>query len=262
MTIRTLERKTAPAAPPRDRRRQPKAETKQRIIAPFEVKKTDAEARTFEGYLSTWALDLGHDVIHKGAFARTIEHFTRGAKKIPLVDSHNYNSIFSALGTLVDAREDDVGLWTKWRVVDGDDGDRVLNRISGGVIGKMSIGYIAVRYDYGKMSVEGVDYSIRNLYEVKLEEGSLVLFPMNEGADVDPTSVKSIAELLTAAQAGTLELTDEQKSQFRALLDPPTPPAPDPAADEVKGLAPDDPQRLQLEELLRDVTLRSLGTVS
>lgn len=245
-----LERKTAPASAPAA----PAPETKQRLSLAFEFKEANATERTFEGYLATWDLDLGRDVIHKGAFARTLEHFKRGTKKIPLLDSHNYFSIFSALGLLVDAREDEKGLWTKWRVVDGEDGDKVLARIQSGVVGKMSIGYVAIRYDYGTITVDGgKELSVRNLYEVKLEEGSLVLFPMNEAADVDATSVK----LLDAFS----HLTPDQKTQLRALLEEtPAAPAPEPVQETPKGLAPDAPERLAMDELLRDITLRSLAT--
>jgi len=229
------------------------------LTVPFEVKEIDSRKREFEGYSATWDLDLGGDVIEKGAFARTLSRFRNGEKSIPLVDSHRYGSIFDALGTLVEAQEDDRGLRSRWRVIDGVDGERVMDRLRSGVVRKKSIGYRTVRSEPGTLEREGKSVKVRRLKEVAWEETSLVLFPMNPAADVDLTSVKC---LLDAAAQGTL--TAEQKDALHALLNPPpAPPALDPHepsdAPAETGLAPDDPKRLAIEAVLRDVTLRSLA---
>lgn len=221
------------------------------LTVPFEVKEIDSRKREFEGYSATWDLDLGGDVITKGAFARTLGRFRAGQKAIPLVDSHRYGSIFDALGTLVEAEEDDRGLKSRWRVIDGVDGERVMDRLRSGVVRKKSIGYRTIKSEPGTLEREGKSIRVRKLQEVAWEETSLVLFPMNPQADVDLASVKC---LLDAAKAGTL--TTEQKDELRALLEPPAPP------DEATGapaLAPDDPKRLAIEAMARAVTLRSLA---
>ena len=46
----------------------------------FAVKSVDQKARRFAGLASTWDLDLGNDVIHKGAFAKRLNDW-RSAKK-------------------------------------------------------------------------------------------------------------------------------------------------------------------------------------
>ena len=58
------------------------------ISAPFSLKAVDEGARTFKGLSSTWDEDLGGDVIHEGAFARTIDHFKASGRVIPLMDGH------------------------------------------------------------------------------------------------------------------------------------------------------------------------------
>jgi HK97 family phage prohead protease len=254
---------------------------KSRIVGEFAIKAKDEQARTFSGTLSTSHIDEGgwlyRDIVWPGAFKRTLDHF-RGAKDgyIPLVDSHDYSSIFNVYGHMLDGQEvltgktlvyeiEDGGtlvvpemlLDTKWQVIDGTDGDRLLDRLRPGSVRKMSMGYDAQREDFVQLKGYG---KVRNLRELKLGEGSLVVFPMNHNADVQTESVKSLIDALRGADLRTL--SDNDRKQLRALLD--APPAPDdevdPPADAPKGLAPDDPRRIAAEALIRDVTLQSLAT--
>jgi HK97 family phage prohead protease len=229
------------------------------LAAPFEVKASDAEARTFEGLASTWERDTGNDVIHKGAFARTLDHWKSagGRVVVPLIDQHAYQmkkspSFRDIVGKLVAAEERPEGLWTRYQVARTAAGDDLLTLVKEGMVTGLSIGYQAVP--------NATDYKggVRHLKEVKLREVSVVIFPMNEGALVDPLSVKSFDELSAALRDGAL--SDEQKDSLRALLAPA--PAVTTAPDAPAGLAPDDPQRVALEETLRAVTLRSLGTAA
>jgi hypothetical protein len=264
------------------------------LAAPFEVKASDAEARTFEGLASTWERDTGNDVIHKGAFARTLDHWKSagGRVVVPLIDQHAYQmkkspSFRDIVGKLVAAEERPEGLWTRYQVARTAAGDDLLT-----------------------------------------------LFPMNEGALADPLSVKSFDELSAALRDGALsdeqkselrallaapeakakakfgkgdrvealadhmegmkgsagkvtlvrngpyygvtfdgerkihkwlaedEITaasvdeDESGGSMAGMAHGKTRALPD------GGLAPDDPQRVALEETLRAVTLRSLGTAA
>lgn len=242
----------------------PHALRREYLTVPFEVKEIDSRKREFEGYSATWDLDLGGDIIERGAFARTLGRVRQGEKSIPLVDSHRYTSIFDAIGTLVAAEEDAKGLRSRWRVIDGVDGERVMDRLRSGVVRKKSIGYRTIRSEPGTVEREGKSVKVRRLKEVAWEETSLVLFPMNPAADVDMASVKCLLD--AAARAGTL--TTEQKDALRALLDAPPPevpagllyvPLPSASPVEPAALAPDDPKRLRLESLLRDLTLSSLA---
>ena len=182
--------------------------TTRQIVSRFETKAVDNEARTFEGYASTWDLDLGGDVIRPGAFKRTLDHWQGSGRAIPLLDSHRaFDSITSALGKLEEAKETERGLWTKFSVIDDDDGAKALKRIEAGVVGAMSIGYNAVKTS-DPTAEEKEDGIHRYLDEVKLREVSLVLFPMNEEARIDLTSVKSMlltADNLTDADLAELE---------------------------------------------------------
>ena len=228
---------------------------------PFEIKSVDRKARKFSGLASTWEKDLGNDVIHKGAFKKTLADWRRSkSKTIPLLDSHDRYSVVSILGKMIDGHEVDDGLEAEFEMVPDDAAaEAALKRVEGGYVSGLSIGYEPVEFKYEKPEGGSMWDTIRHLTEVKLREVSLVVFPMNEGARVDPSSVKS---LIDAAKAG--QLTDQQKAELLALLQPAaaTPAAPGkteaPAPDAPKGLAPDDPRRVAMSEALRGLTLRSL----
>jgi hypothetical protein len=100
---------------------------------------------------------------------------------------------------------------------------------------------------------------------VKLLEVSLVIWPMNEGARVDTDSVKSLTAALKAGKLSDEQvqeiraLPEDAKNRIRALLDAAPPADSDSADAPADGLAPDDPKRLQVESLIRAVTIRGLA---
>lgn len=191
----------------------------------LEIKAVDESARTFEGLAATWDLDLGGDIIHKGAFRKTLAFWKQRGFAIPLIDNHRYTSIDDVMGTMVDAEERDEGLWARFEVDEDPKGEKLIRHIKGRRINGLSIGYEAV-------APERDSKGIRHLKEIKLFEVSAVMFPMNPGATFDVGSVKALTDLsdeelraeidrreaeAKAAAAGTL-LTEEQKAALRADL--------------------------------------------
>lgn len=216
----------------------------------FAVKSIDAKARRFAGLASTWDLDLGNDVIHKGAFAKTLSHW-RSAKNKPiyLLDSHKHYSVDDVLGKMVAAQETDEGLEAEFELRDTRNAQDALKAVEGGFIDGLSIGYEPTGEPRYEKTLSGK--TIRHLTEIKLHEVSLVVFPMNEGARVDPSSIKSILDAVKANQ-----LTPEERTELLALLSTASTPAKEPEAP--KGLTPDDPVRLAMSAKLRGLKLRSL----
>lgn len=170
-----------------------------RLNVPLSVKAdaVDQSARTFEGLAATWDEDLGQDVIHKGAFKASIGEWKAGGEAMPLLNSHDQFNIFSALGQAVTLKETDAGLFSKWEVIDGPDGDAVLTRLrpskttGRAVIGKMSIGFIPEKFSFEQPpGTESFFDRIRHITQATLKEVSLVLFPMNPNASIDASTVK------------------------------------------------------------------------
>jgi HK97 family phage prohead protease len=217
----------------------------------FAVKSVDSKARRFAGLASTWELDQGNDMIHPGAFAKTLSDWRGGKRRtIHLLDSHKRTSQLDVLGKLVSAQETATGLEAEFEMRDTQNANDALKAIEGGFIDGLSIGYQPIGDPTFEKAANGK--TIRHLKEIKLYEISLVVDPMNEGARVDPSSVKSIIDAAIAGQ-----LTQEQWAELLALhkaaatSDVETPEAP-------KGIAPNDPRRIALDEQLRALKLRSL----
>ena len=187
------------------------AETQRKAFAPFQVKANDDDARTITGLASTWDLDLGGDVIHRGAFKKTLSDWKGSKRLIPLIDQHGYHSVRQVVGKLVDAKETAEGLEATFEVIDGPDGDEIYRRVKGGYIDGLSIGYRAVKTEEPNDDERrrGV---WRHLKEVKLEEVSVVIWPMNPEARID-----SVKELIEGIRTGSV--TDEDRRILVELKD-------------------------------------------
>lgn len=221
----------------------------------FAMKASNDAERTFSGLASTWEQDLGRDVIERGAYAKTLNDWKASKNKIiPLINQHRYYDVRDVVGKMIDAEETADGLLATFQVVEGADGDGILNRIKGGFINSLSIGYEAVQWSSEKPEGAPEWDAIRRITEVKLYEVSLVVWPMNENALIDLDTVKGA--VLAVKSRGT-ELSDDEIDAFRqthaqlgALIG---------EHDAKKGIAPDDPMRIQMEETLRDLTLRGFA---
>lgn len=226
-----------------------------KALTPWATKAVDVKARTFEGLASTWDLDLGGDVIHQGAFTKTLENWRENDGRIvPLIDHHRYGSAFDVLGKMTHAEETDEGLSARFEVVNGDDGDRLLERIKGGYLNGLSIGYEAIAPQTETITREdGVKETIRHLREIKLYEVSAVIWGMNPHALIERASVKSVIDALKSG-----DLTSQELEDLRAFLQA-DPPKGEPEPDEPQGIAPDDARRLKAEAVIRDLAIRSLA---
>jgi uncharacterized protein len=248
-----------------DRRSTPRPMVQHKSGIPFDVKAIDENARTFRGLAAAWSLDHGGDVIRKGAFARTLANWraSKKQKPIPLIDQHGYMSVNQILGRMIEAEETEDGLLATFQMIANDpNAEAAFRRVKDGVVTGLSIGYEPVVSE--APSEEERRRGIwRYLKEVKLREVSLVIWPMNDDARVDTESAKALIARLRGKS-----LTDPERSELEAIRDAidallasTDPSVGDVETDSAKhGLAPDDPKRLQLEELFRDVTLRSLAT--
>lgn len=213
-----FERKAASVAPEA-------IETKH-ITVPFHVKADaiDENARTFEGLASVWGLDLGDDVMHEGAFKETIKEWEKGADAIPLLNSHDHFDVMSAIGQLLEAKETKEGLWTKWEVIKGPDGDAILARLRPSTItGKAAISKMSIGYEAAKVDFEESDAArfgmVRHLRKVNLKEVSLVIFPMAPGARINVRTVKTLDVQSVKSFIASIHATDPQSIDDETTLE-------------------------------------------
>jgi Escherichia/Staphylococcus phage prohead protease len=154
----------------------------------FEIKEI-AEDGSFEGLLSPYGnVDEGGDVVEPGAYTKTIQE--RG-NKVPLLWQHKTDIPIGDL-TLEDRAD---GLWCKGQLLMAlEEAQKAYLLIKAGIVKGLSIGFDAIKESYVN--------SVRRLKEIKLYEGSIVTFPMNEQALI--TSVKSAVDNWPAESCRTL----------------------------------------------------------
>lgn len=151
----------------------------------YSIKDTeiDLDERTFAGYASTFEEDQVGDIIHQGAFIKSItEAFPAGRVKVLWQHSE-------PLGMPMEMREDSFGLFVKGKVSRTRLGDEALELMRDGVVDRMSIGFMIPQ---GKSDFD--EEGRRHIREVKLMEFSPVTFPANEAAII--TGVKNIEQAL------------------------------------------------------------------
>lgn len=181
----------------RDKANAPQIEHK---TFPAEIVNIDEERGIVDAIVAVFGnTDDGRDVLHPGAFAKTIsERFDR----VRVLDAHNSRSVLNIVGVPMAAREvsraelpEKVlekapnatgGLWTQTRyLINTPEGRGVFERIKERAVTEYSFGYDAIVAD-PSMGEDG--RPVRNLREVRLWEYSPVVWGMNPATAT--TSVK------------------------------------------------------------------------
>src|SRR5258707_3228554 len=156
-----------------------------------EIKATNDAKGIVEGYLNYIGnIDYGDDRTMPGAFKATLRdsYARKSAQDLEYLWPYLWNHDYSQMpgGGIFEANEDGMGLYVKVQMnMETDMGRELYTSFRSGFLKKQSMGYRAIQVDWVKE--EG--RSIRNLLEVAVMEGSAVVFPMNDLAQVD--TVKS-----------------------------------------------------------------------
>lgn len=182
-----------------------KAATDQReaIYAPLlEVKDAGDGSGELEGYAAIFDnVDLGGDVIVKGAFKKTLSDWRRAKGRIPLVDGHLKDSSSTLLGSVTRAEEREQGLWFRAKFASDAGSQVVRTKAIEGHLSGVSIGYLPMP---GGVTFKAGDDGepVRVLSELRLFEISLTPIPMNPLATI--SSVKAaIGSHSTATSDGS-----------------------------------------------------------
>lgn len=155
-----------------------------------EMKATNDSQGIVEGYLNAIGnIDYGLDRTLSGAFKRTLNNAYERKKAVgddflwPYLWNHSYDLV--PPGGIFDASEDKNGLYIKAQLnLEYDLARNMYTSFKMGTLKKQSMGYIAHQWEYIKEDGQ----MVRNLIEVEVLEGSGVVFPMNDLADI--TGVK------------------------------------------------------------------------
>jgi HK97 family phage prohead protease len=153
----------------------------------FSLKLDDVDSQgTIRGYASTFGnVDLGFDVVDKGAFKKSIKE---NGGKFPILADHNPSD---QIGWNFRAEEDEMGLFVEGKIDLNVQKGREKYSLAktaltlGAKMG-LSIGYMTIKAEPDREKP-----MVRRLKELKLFEYSIVTFPMNTEAMV--TGAKSLA---------------------------------------------------------------------
>lgn len=209
-----------------------------------------------EGYLAVFGNpDQYNEVILKGAFAKTLSELVP-ARRVPLMVRHfcHGGDAVDCVGTVVEAREDDYGLWIKAEFAKTTLAQEIRQLVVDKHVQGLSVGYQIIN----AQAVQIEDKHYVGLTELRLREGTITCKPVNEEALI--TAAKAIE---FAAEGGvvdtigrpTLTLLQGAVDRFQAVLGKAlsTPPA-EPESEDKGKACPDlsvmsEARRIQLEML-------------
>lgn len=170
------------------------SEPMERKTFPFFATKIDVDQGLVTHVVAVMGnVDYGNDVIHPGAFTKTIAE--RGGK-VRVLDNHNRDSIMSVVGkpvrlwevsrgglpleVLEHFPEATGGLMAETQfLMETPEGKGTFVRIKEGAVDEYSIGYDALDADYSTRSVDGENVDVRNLRTMRLWEYGPVIWGMN-----------------------------------------------------------------------------------
>jgi len=155
----------------------------------FKIEKVekDDKVANFEGYASTYDLDLDNEIIARGAWTKMLK---QNGETVPILVDH-YASVMSQAGFNVSAKEDEKGLYIAGQLnLDTEAGatsySLMKQAASLGVSMGLSVGFIPLDYEDDKKT------GVRTFTETELKEYSIVVFQANPRASV--TAVKELKD--------------------------------------------------------------------
>lgn len=139
-----------------------------------------------EGYAAIWNnTDLGSEIMLRGAFSRSIQQVVPAGKvKLMIRHYRDGGDTLECVGTVTQAREDEVGLWMHAELSGAQIAQDTRRKVIEGHISGLSVGYRPLR--------ARLEAPILYHEECALLEVTVTGRPMNPAAQV--TAAKSIAE--------------------------------------------------------------------
>lgn len=154
----------------------------------------------FSGYAAVFGnVDLGGDMIVKGAFSDTLEkRYPDGGAGIPVYWEHNTDDPFANLGLTTSAIEDDHGLLVTASIDEGTGyGKQVAKLLKEGRVTQMSFAFDVKEGAFVESEELGYYYELRKL---DLFEVSVCPIGMNQETEI--VSVKALMQQTTLTDAG------------------------------------------------------------
>jgi HK97 family phage prohead protease len=148
-----------------------------RMIVPVEWKAAaPGGPGELEGHASVFGnIDQDGDVVLPGAFKKTLSDWSRSKQPLPLIADHDLSTA-GVIGSVHDAREDDIGLRVKARFSSDAKAQSIRTKMVEGHLKGMSFTYEPLKHFRGPFAGK----SARFLQELRLFEVTVSPFPINE----------------------------------------------------------------------------------
>ena len=146
------------------------------------IKDVDIKKRIVTGYFTnTGSLDSDQDIFEKGAFQKTIAEWGPGGKnRIWHLWMHDAYDPIAKPKVL---KENDKGVYFETEIPDTPTGQKALVLYESGDLSEHSVGFNTIKYE------DDIEKGIRTIKEVRMWEGSSVLWGANENTPT--TAIKS-----------------------------------------------------------------------
>lgn len=151
------------------------------------VAKTDEGGKGsgfIEGYLAVWNnVDHQNEIIEPGTFARSIKTQIP-ARKVKLMTRHfaHGGDTLDCIGTVIEAKEDDHGLWIRGELSAIPRAQEVRTLVSEKHVQGLSVGFYPVTWKFQEQ--ENNEPAIVRHTEAILAEGTVTVRPANELAEI------------------------------------------------------------------------------
>lgn len=202
---------------------------------PITVTKVDREQGIIDAIVSVMGnIDHGNDIIHNGAFAKTI---SERASKIKVLDNHRVESTTDVIGKPISIREigktelpskiltdfPDAtgGLFTSTQFDMQDDNSKtIFNKLANGFINEWSIGFQIPRgkSDRATVVTDDGEIVVRNIREIMLFEFSPVIFGMNSATTTIGAKTLAESETIEQYQASKKEALNQKQGGLIELI--------------------------------------------
>lgn len=182
------------------------------------VKTVSEEEGTFEAVVAVFGnVDSYGDVILKGAFLDTLKEWEDSGYPIPVMWSHDKDDPYSHLGTVVEAKETDAGLWVKAQIdmEHNPKAAQVYRLLKGGRVKEFSFAFSYDPQDVNPVKRDGME--IRELSKLKVYEVGPTLVGANPATQL--LSVKSAPEAKNSAEPTLFELATQLSDLAGKVLD-------------------------------------------
>jgi HK97 family phage prohead protease len=204
-----------------------------------------------EGYAAVWDnVDRQNEVMIKGCFARSIAQSVP-AGKVKLMSKHfrDGGDSVECIGTVTQAKEDDIGLWVHADFSSTEDAQKIRVKILEKHIKGLSVGYWPVRWEVRNQTQNAETIQTVAHLETHLGEVTTTVKPVNELAGI--TAAKSINEATPPKNGG--EGKDPAPQNAAQNTGKPSEPAPGgPPATPPAGKT----EPLDLPRIKRDLALK------